>query len=180
MIRPLYLLPRACGALLALAGVACDDISSFQGEFQGSIVDGTFVRRCFAPATTATLDFDPDLAVAASAGDTERNRLSTSDGLFEQTELHPLDALPQDQLSEFDFPGPKRRRNYLLFARPTTGAMAGRDVTVVVSLLDDEGIELRVLGRAPEPTTPCPADQMTEPPDEPGPRQLFGVFRLGK
>src|SRR5690606_22759218 len=116
---------------------------------EGGIVQGTFVRSCFSQKTRATLQFDPDRAV----GDVSllpvgaRNWLSTSDHTFERTPLEPIQRLAHDQLSLFDFPGPRRLRNYMLLARPAAGPLAHRDALVVVSLLENGRVELRIIAR---------------------------------
>lgn len=173
---------RVAALVCALAAPGCDDVSTFKGSFSGSIIDGSFVRRCFQESAELELEFDPDLAIAASAAQAApgEGNFMTSQGLFDRTALEPLSPLPNDQLSLFDFPGPRRRNNFLLFARASEGPMAGQDATVVVSLLDDESIELRVLGRTGENTSPCPDSGSDEPLAEPAKRELFGVFRLGK
>ncbi len=64
---------------------------------------------------------------------------------FRGTELRVIEPLRHDLLSQFDFPGGERVRNYLLAARPERGPLAGRDVTVALSLMKDGAVEVRVL-----------------------------------
>jgi hypothetical protein len=179
-------------ALLALQG--CDDLSEFRGAFDGEIIQGGFVRECFAAGTRATLVFDPERAVfnPADLNPEHFNHLSTSDGTFDNTPLEPIAALPHDQLSQLDFPGPRRLRNFLLLARPDKGPLKGRDATVVVSLLADERVEVRVIARTEPTLEVCAgnragvsdagtgdAGQNEAPPSsEPRVNEYFGIFRL--
>lgn len=184
---PLRRSVRACALALGLAPLAggCDDLSMFRGKFKGDIVQGNFVRSCFAAETEATLVFDPDHANvrASELPEGERNRLTTTDGSFTDTVLEAIEALPHDPLSELDFPGPRRLRNYVLFARPSKGPLAGRDAFVVVSLLANERVELRIIARTEETTTPCAAE--LESASDGGvaapkraAREYFGLFNL--
>jgi hypothetical protein len=173
------------GAAAMWLCAACDDLSEFRGKFEGDIVSGTFIRDCFGPGVTATLDFDPDLAVAPLPDDlpsAKQNRLTTSDGTFKNTVLTPITALPHDPLGQLDFPGSRRLRNFMLLARPEDGPLAGRDAVVVVSLMEKERIELRVIARsvvdgacAPEEAD---AGVDAEPPRPGEVREFFGLFHL--
>jgi hypothetical protein len=166
---------------LALFCAACGDLSEFKGKFSGNIVAGNFVRSCFAAGTKAQLRFDPERAVypAAEQKPSERNLLTTEDGTFDATVLEPIAALPNDPLSELDFPGPHRLRNYILLARPNKGPLAGQDATVVVSLLEGGRIELRIIGRTELTDQACPDEPERETRDgEPRIREYFGIFRF--
>ncbi|MFT3923578.1 MAG: hypothetical protein QM778_13690 [Myxococcales bacterium] len=179
---PLYL-------ALALA-TGCDDLSAFRGEFKLAIVKGNFVRSCFAATTEATVSFDP----AYATGDVEidaggaPNWLTTNDGTFNHTRLEPVRKLADDYLSQFDFPGPQRLRNYIMLARPDSGPLADRDVFVVVSLLDEKKVEVRVIGRTGDSTQPCAIDSDADAGAQDagpavgtvGPREYFGIFRPWK
>jgi len=165
---------------------ACDDLSDYKGSFEGGVVQGNFVRSCFRSSTRATLRFDPEHAVA-SVGDlkaSELNRLTTDDGTFDKTPLEPIVALSHDQLSELDFPGPRRLRNFMLLARPEKGPLAGRDAMVVVSLLENGNVELRIMARTESTEVACPTESegdagalVAGTPAE-RPREYFGVFIL--
>lgn len=174
----------AFGAALALFALGCEELDDYRGRFQGNIVEGGFVRDCFGPEVTATLVFDPRLAIAPlppELKDSEKNRLTTSDGTFKNTILEPIEALPHDQLSKLDFPGSQRLRNFLLFARPEQGPLAGRDALVVVSLLEDKRVELRVIARSEPGAGGCASDENgSDAGTSEGPRvhQYFGLFRL--
>ena len=192
MLAPSQLTGLLLGASLALGG--CDDLSEFQGAFDGQIISGGFVRECFPAGTRATLVFDPERAVydESDLEASKVNRLTTSDGTFDDTPLDPIAALPHDPLSQLDFPGSRRLRNYILLARPSKGPLAGRDATVVVSLLADERIELRVIARTEPTLEPCAGNRAERdagageddagpepaPASEPRINEYFGIFRL--
>jgi hypothetical protein len=184
-----FCLASFCLASVCLAslGAGCDDLSDYSGDFEGSIVRGNFVRRCFPATTRAELSFDPELAVAPvdPSKPSKLNRLTTTDGTFNQTLLEPIAALPHDQLSELDFPGPSRLRNFILLARPTSGPLVGHDATVVVSLLENRQVELRVIARTATTHISCPTESEDSAESEPAldtqnerPREYFGVFIL--
>ena len=173
-----------CAAALS---AGCDDLSEYSGHFKGTIVTGNFVRSCFPATTGAKLSFDPELAVApvATSKPSELNRLTTTDGTFNKTLLVPIAALPHDQLSELDFPGPSRLRNFILLARPDSGPLVGHDATVVVSLLENRQVELREIARTAATSIPCPTESEDSAESEPAsdtqnerPREYFGVFIL--
>jgi hypothetical protein len=164
---------------------ACDDLGEFRGDFEGDIVSGSFIRDCFGPDVTATLSFDPNLAVSPLPDDlppARRNRLTTSDGTFQDTVLEPIAALPHDPLGKLDFPGSRRLRNYMLLARPQSGPLAGRDAVVVVSLMADERVEVRVIARSAVDGACAPDEEDAgvdaEPPKAGEVREFFGLFRL--
>jgi hypothetical protein len=169
--------------------LGCDDLKDFRGTYNGQIIGGEFVRSCFRADTKLMLRFDPNLAVVREdVANALPNTISTLDiasdeQVFTDTVLEPLHNLPQDPLSELDFPGPQRLRNYMLLARPQTGPLAGRDALVVISLLASESVEVRVIARPADGVTSCPAD--LEPQDggapvEPpmAPREYFGLWRM--
>lgn len=162
------------GSLAAL--VACGDLKDFGGTYRGNIVKGSFVRSCFSDMVCAILQFDPDKAVASEAGVSDApNTLTTSDQVFTQTVLEPVQGLANDHLSLLDFPGPQRLRNYLLLARPLSGPLVGRDVFVVVSLLASEDVEVRVIARSADGSASCAE---VEPLSTAEPREYFGLFRM--
>jgi hypothetical protein len=98
--------------------------------------------------------------------------------------LEPISLLSNDTLADFDFPGPKRLRNYLLVARPSAGPLAGRDALVVVSLLASKRVELRVIARGEITEEPCVDESAPEQGDAgavasgPKAREYYGFFRL--
>jgi hypothetical protein len=186
---------RARAILLAglVACLGCDDLKEFRGQYSGVIVEGNFVRSCFASNTTATLQFDPDRAISRDGWPTDEsgrpvspNTLSTSDRTFDATPLDPIGPLPHDPLSQLDFPGPDRLRNYILIARPKAGPLAGRDATIVISLLASESVEVRIIARTVDGSEQCADDGASDagtpdagtPPDPSAPREYFGLFRM--
>jgi hypothetical protein len=166
--------------------LGCDSLSDFNKSFSGSIIAGSFVRSCFAENLKADLRFDPAKAQGSTQPlpDLERNwlTLSTRDDPPEEVlsaPLEPIASLGNDTLIDFDFPGPKRLRNYMLTTRPKQGPLAGRDVLVVVSLLANKQVELRVIGRGEETTARCVGGGPEEPDD--GTlhiHEYYGFFRL--
>lgn len=120
-----------------------DDHAVFRGAVTGDTTD-SFIRRGFAPGTTLDLEFDPNMAQGPTAGTISA---SSPDGAvyFARTELRVIESLEHDLLSQYDFPGAGRVRNYLYDARPDAGTLAGRDAMVFLSLMDDGSIEVRVV-----------------------------------
>jgi hypothetical protein len=172
----------------ALPCMACDSLSDFGGVFDGPIVQGSFVRSCFGDKITAELRFSPSHAVGSTIelDDEQRNWLTLRDGgekIFDAP-LEPIYAITADSLADFDFPGQKRQRNYMLMARSSLGPLAGIDSTVVVSLLATKKIELRVIARAAEDDPNCTAESESLDADGgvDGPRypEYYGLFKLSK
>jgi hypothetical protein len=120
-----------------------DSHSVFHGTVTGDTAD-SFIRRGFPPQTTLDLELDPSMAQGPMAG---AITAAAPDGTlyFDHTELRVIESLEHDLLSQYDFPGAGRIRNYLYDARPDDGPLAGRDVMVFVSLMDDGAVEVRVI-----------------------------------
>ncbi len=147
---------------------ACTNIGDFStgaGEcYEGVVVSDLSVRRGIEPDVRMVLTIDVDALTRGNDLATEpldqlaqpAARISTSDGQFEQTPVAQMLQLPHDSLSLFQFPG-GRVRNYLAYAVTNTGAL----VTVIVSLMENDEVEVRVL-------RPLVGDHPA----------LFGVFRL--
>lgn len=174
---PLFLLP------LLLFATACDSLSEFKGTFSGPVVKGSFVRSCFSAETRAQLTFHPSSAVSRAAIRSEDQRnwltLSVQDEVVFDAALDPIEALASDTLADFDYPGQKRLRNFMLLARSEQGPLAGRDVLVVVSLLADKQIEVRVIGRGADGTPSCSDDERTDA--DAGAQaapEYYGLFKL--
>lgn len=164
--------------------VGCDSLSEFRGSFEGRIVSGSFVRSCFEDQIEAHLTFDPAQAAGPveDVPEDQRNRItikSDTQTVFDGTLLEPIGLLANDTLADFDFPGQKRLRNFMLVARPDAGPLAGRDALVVVSLLATKRLELRVIARGAETDEPC-ADQSLEDGGAPeaGIREYYGLWRM--
>lgn len=166
----------------ALGG--CDDLASYGGSYgESRVVRGDFVRSCFADDTKLKLEFAPDRLLDPQAGPPLNRITTTNYDLFADTPLEPIAKLDQDHLSEFDFSGPQRLRNYMLYARPSSGPLAGRDALVVISLLASESVEVRIMARSADDAAPCSA--AAEATDagaaaQPGRREYFGLWRLKK
>jgi hypothetical protein len=181
----------ALALVLALGCGACDSLSEFGGNFTGSIVQGSFVRSCFGAEWNASLHFVAPSAVGSTRGlsKEERNWLTLTDKdhnpVFDSA-LEPIYPLTADTLADFDFPGQKRLRNYMLLARSSIGPLAERDAVVVISLLATKKVEVRVFARAAPDDKACevpPEDEVddldagAETPRYP---QYYGLFKLSK
>lgn len=178
---------------LALSSSACDSLSEFGGQFDGPIVEGSFVRRCFASDLRADLRFNPASAVGSTRDlpDEERNWLKLIDekeNVVFDAPLEPIYPITADTLADFDFPGQRRLRNYMLRARSTTGPLVDRDALVVVSLLATKRIELRVMARAADDDPNCTVDDASDPDagtadaeaERPRDPEYYGLFKLKK
>jgi len=173
-----------------------DDI--FRGEVIGSDANSTvdsFIRKGFASHTLLELTFDPYssdvVAPSNDAGDTlPRTGVAGSvdtyvcpaglercepdqrtPGPLTHAPLVTIDALTHDPLSQYTFPGGGRLRNYIFgvhFTSERSGQITGRDAMLFVSLMENGGVEVRVM--APSVFGP----------DGEGERwpALFGVFPL--
>ena len=137
---------------MVLCALGCETLDRFATDgstvFHGSVVGDTadsFIRRGFPTGTTLDLEFDPSMAQDPT--DLRRITTTSPDGTeyFTRTPLGVIESLEHDLLSQYDFPGTGRVRNYIYDARPTSGALAGRDVMVFISLMDDGTIEVRVV-----------------------------------
>lgn len=135
--------------LLALA--SCESLDRFQtGEhaiFEATITGDaadSFIRRGFPPDTRMELEFDPAMAQGPSAGTVT---VTSPDDVvyFDAAPLRVIESLEHDLLSQYDFPGTGRIRNYMYVARAEEGPLAGRDVMVFLSLMEDGAIEVRLV-----------------------------------
>jgi len=166
----------------------CDTLGEFrtdEGEvYRGEIagvndplncpdgIDCSFIRRGFASSVTLDLTFDPDRQYD------EPGSISTSGEdcgpTFTETALLPIAPLAHDQLGLYDFPGGGRVRNFMYVARPESGALAGRDAMVFISLIRGGNIEVRVIAG--------PGSIICDPADcaelDSGQCDYFGVFIL--
>jgi hypothetical protein len=91
-------------------------------------------------------------------------------GQFDASPLHRIPNLTHDALSQYDFPGGGRLRNYLFGARfnaSPESAVPTRDAMVFLSLMENGKIEVRVIAQS----LLGPDGTEIEPP-------LFGVFSL--
>lgn len=169
-----------------LAGTSCTDLGEFATspgrEYRGTIVgteaDGvcppgtpcSFIRRGFPAGVELSMTFDP--TEAGTDPGTLTTTGETCGATFDGTPLLPITPLAHDALSQYDFPGGGRLRNYMFVARPTTGALAGRDAMVFVSLLQGGGIDVRILAGPGQ--TDCAPDDCAA--FAAGTCDFFGVF----
>jgi len=168
----------------------------FYGDVIGSEPDvdtPSFIRRGFAPGTELEVTFDPSLAVTFTglegegtsepAGTLHSYRCpeemprcdedDRTQGHFDHAELQPIPGLVHDALSQYDFPGGGRLKNFLFEARFVTDDADGsvqRHAMVFVSLMESGRMEVRVIA-------PPVVDDDGETERQPA---LFGVFRLRK
>jgi hypothetical protein len=153
-------------ALLVAFASGCRDTSRFStngGKFEGTIVQGRFVRAGLADDTRMCMTLDVDHLQDAPGF------LSSSNGLFSQAALRPIPQLWHDPLSTLSF-GEGRVANLLYAATPMAG---GADVLVVVSLMQSGGLEVRLLRGAPGGQDSSDVDGGVNEP-------IFGVFVLSK
>ena len=127
--------------------------------------NGPFVRSGFSPGVRLRLSLD-----AGSLADAP-GRISTSDGLLRDGALRPIPELLHDPLASLTF-GDGHVRDVVLAVDPAD-ASAGPTMLAFVSLLHDDGVELRLVRGAP------PArDALAVPAVNGAP--IFAVFPLRK
>ncbi len=150
---------------VSLLATACDDLDDYRATggpggqvFRGTVIGGvgecppatpdcSFIRVGFPPGTELILTFDP---VRAQSSSPPPGTLTTTDACmlepsFDAIPLEPIAQLSHDLLSQYEFPGGGRVRNYLFVAHATTGCLVGRDAMVFLSLMDDGTIEVRIV-----------------------------------
>jgi hypothetical protein len=149
---------------LALAGAGCRDLQRFStrdDHFEGEIAKGEFIRAGFAGDVKLCLTLDADRLQDAPG------TISSTDGRFRATPLRPIPQVWNDPLATLEF-GTGRSKNMIYAATPAVDGGAGEDVMVVVSLMESNEVEVRMLRGAPPQADAAP------PPSP----NLFGVFRL--
>jgi hypothetical protein len=152
----------ATAALFAVTG--CRDLQRFSAtrdHYEGSVAKGSFVRAGFGDDVRLCLTLDAD-----SLQDTP-GTLSSSDGRFRAARLRPIPQLAHDPLSTLDF-GAGRLKNLVYGVAPTPDAGGGDDVLAVVSLMESNDVEVRLVRGAPADGDAGAAAGTN----------LFGVFRL--
>lgn len=171
--------------VLAVTLVSCESLDAWrtdEGEVYRGVVVGndeatcpsgscSFIRRGFAPRTTLEVVFDP--SDASNPG-----HLTTRDepcgATFDREPLRPIAALAHDALSQYDFPGGQRARNFIYALEPTTGPLAGRDAMVFLSLMRDGDVDVRVLaGDGADDCSPDDCGAFAS-----GDCDFFGVFHV--
>lgn len=141
-----------CGLLCACRDYA--DYSSRGDHFEGSILAGDFVRAGLPASMRLCVELDGN-ALQSAPG-----TLGTDNGwLAEKTRLRVLPQVHNDALSLLDF-GEGRARTFVYAAAPR----GEPDVTVFLSLMTDDTLELRVLRGGPRDDGPSD--------------YVFGVFGL--
>ncbi len=155
-------IPHLLGVIGIVIGAgACTNVGEYStapGEcYVGKIVNSDFVRSdTLNPDIELIMTLDADALGRGEEGAT----FTTSDGIFHNTPVRQMTELAHDSLSLLQFPG-GRVRNYLAHASPTTGSPA----TIVISLMENNEIEVRVLRPDLDP-------------DDGEDTALFGVFGL--
>jgi hypothetical protein len=189
--------PWLCAVIAVGLASGCDELDEFRtgpdeifhGQVIGGEMDGgaSFVRSGFEPRTEMELTFDPELAAAhdpdgelRSAGSIHTYECPPESdfcaqsrresGHFDHARLEPIPELASDALSQYDFPGGGRLRNYMFGARfrtPGDTSSQLRDAMVFISLMENGRIEVRVIAQSA-----VDADGVAVEP------ALFGVFAL--
>ncbi len=150
--------------VLAFAAAACRDVGRYSTKsdhYEGEIVKGSFVRSGLAEDARLCLVLDADHLQDGPGS------ITSSDGRFRATPLRPIPQLWHDPLSTLSF-GEGRRQNLVYVASPMAEGGESGDITVVVSLMTEGGVEIRMMRGAPQADGAAPP---TTPP-------LFGVFTL--
>lgn len=145
--------------LVVVALVACRDNSRFSSRgdrFQGAVVKGSFVRAAFGEDVEMCMTLDTDHLQDAPG------TISTSDGRLKSVPLRPIPQIWHDPLSTLSF-GDGRTQNLVYAATPNDA----QDVMVVVSLMQSDSVEVRIVRGAPEA-------------DGGAGSSVFGVFNLTK
>ena len=168
-------LSTAMAALVAVtpAIMGCRSVSRFSSKagdhFEGDVVKGSFVR--------AGLGEDAKMCLLLDAGHLQDapGTFSTSDGRFKDALLRPIPQIWHDPLSTMTF-GEGRSQNLVYVATPSPSAtVAGadtQDVMVFLSLMDQGGLEVRLVRGAPGVDSGAPAPATATP--------MFGVFTLDR
>lgn len=136
-----------CAACTFVAG--CRDVSKFSSKndrYEGAITNGSFVRSGVSEDVKMCLTLDTDRLQDAPG------TLRTSDGRFNGATLRPIPQLWHDPLSTLTF-GDGRIQNLLYAVSPVVGDAGpeeAQDVFVVLSLMQSNRIEARLLRGAPQ------------------------------
>jgi hypothetical protein len=173
-----HLAPIVFGASLATA-LGCRDTSRFSNRgdhYEGEVVKGSFVRSGIAEDARMCVTLDAD-HLQDSPG-----TLTTSDGRFRNTPLRPIPQIWHDPLSTMSF-GDGRKQNLVYVATPNTPGADSGEVMVFLSLMDEGGLELRVLRGAPQADAGAVPADAAAPGAAPVAAQstpLFGIFTLDR
>jgi hypothetical protein len=167
MISRVVLIVVACASLATVAG--CRDVSRFSSRgdhYEGDVVKGSFVRAGVAEDVRMCVTLDAEHLQDAPG------TLTTSDGRFRATPLRPIPQIWHDPLSTMSF-GEGRRQNLVYVATPLASSGDAQDAMVFLSLMDEGGIEVRLLRGAPQADAGAPAATPAAPA-----APMFGVFTL--
>lgn len=155
--------------LTLVSSAGCKSVTRFSSKpgdhFEGDVVKGSFVRAGIADNARMCVILD------ANHLQDQPGTLSTSDGRFKGTPLRPIPQIWHDPLSTLSF-GDGRVQNLVYVATPATPAGDTQDVMIFMSLMDEGGIEVRVVRGAPQ------VDGGAPPATEAAP--VFGVFTLDR
>jgi len=155
-------------ALLASA-MGCKSVARFSSKdgdhFEGDVVKGSFVRAGVAENVRMCVILEAN-HLQDSPG-----TLSTSDGRFKGAPLRPIPQIWHDPLSTLSF-GNGRVQNLVYVATPAAPAGETQDVMVFMSLMDEGGIEVRLVRGAPQVDGGPVAAGQASP--------MFGVFTLDR
>lgn len=169
-MRPhLLVLFIAAGGLVATT-MGCRDVTRFStrgDHYEGEVARGSFVRAGVVEGAKMCVTLDAEHLQDAPG------TISTSDGRFKGAKLRPIPQIWHDPLSTLSF-GDGRVQNLVYVVSPVAPAGDTQDVMAFLSLMDEGGIEVRLVRGAPQGdagavgATPAPS-----PP-------LFGVFALDR
>lgn len=156
--------------------LGCRDTSRFSNRgdhYEGDVVKGNFVRAGIAD--------DARMCVTLDAERLQDNpgTLSTSDGRFRNTPLRPIPQIWHDPLSTLSF-GDGRKQNLVYVATPVTPAGDTADVMIVLSLMEEGGLELRLVRGAPQADAGAPQVDAAAPSAPQTPPPMFGIFTLDR
>jgi hypothetical protein len=156
-------------AAAAAAAAGCRDTSRFTSNsdrFEGPVVKGSFVRSGIAEQVTMCVTLDANRLQDAPG------TITTSDGRFRATPMRPIPQIWHDPLSTLSF-GDGRSQNLVYAASPAPGEAGpedAQDVMIVISLMQSDQIEVRLVRGAPHgESDPVPAGVAAP---------VFGVFTL--
>jgi hypothetical protein len=142
---------------------ACRDVSRFSTKddhFEGAIVKGSFVRSGIGQDARMCLTLDTNHLQDGPGV------VATSDGRLSGVPLRPIPQIWHDPLSTLSF-GEGRLQNLVYVSSAVTDGGL-EDVFVIVSLMQSDSVEVRLLRGAPQADAAAP----------PGGDPIFGIFNL--
>jgi hypothetical protein len=154
-----------------MLSAGCRDAARFSSNgdrFQGGVVKGSFVRSGVGEETRMCLTLDTDHLQDAPGV------ITTSDGRFTAVPLRPIPQIWHDPLSTLNF-GDGRVQNLVYAASPLPGDAGdseAQDVMVIVSLMQSDHVEVRLLRGAPQSDAGSPPAGTSQ--------ALFAVFNLDR